>query len=111
MLSRVDGFPVHASIVTGSEFAHNIGAVTYHRVDGKPSTLRFSSTKSISRAAHFVVFSRVPHLHFPATLRQHKRRAMALPYSQFLQVFAFLHGEPVPTGSFAAPIAVSVYPC
>jgi len=48
---------------------------------------------------------------FPATLRQHKRRAMALPYSQFLQVFAFLHGEPVPTGSFAAPIAVSVYPC
>ena len=31
----------------------------------------------------------------PPALRQHKRRPISLTYSQFLQEFAFLHGEPV----------------
>jgi len=34
------GFPVHAVIVNGSRNADENGAVAYHRVDGKPSTLR-----------------------------------------------------------------------
>jgi hypothetical protein len=30
----VDGFAVHAAIVTGFGIVHDIGAVAYHRVDG-----------------------------------------------------------------------------
>ena len=31
----MDGFPVHAVIVDGSVIVREIGAVTYHRVDGR----------------------------------------------------------------------------
>jgi hypothetical protein len=34
----VDGSAVHAVIVGGSVLVRDIGAVAYHRVDGKPST-------------------------------------------------------------------------
>jgi hypothetical protein len=36
----MDSSAVHAVIVGGSVIVHDIGAVAYHRVDGKPSTLR-----------------------------------------------------------------------
>jgi len=35
----VDGYAVHAVIVTGSAIVHVIETSAYHRVDGEPSTL------------------------------------------------------------------------